>query len=141
MMDLTKSFLIPMMVLFLGMIFILLGILEGDANIALFLFFPVIYGTGIYLMLGILLIFISFLLFFIFPFRTRYTSHRGRSEKNFSYNRQEEKELGSTYGGVIFIGPIPIFFGKDVSTTKKMMWIGLVIALILAFLYLMIIFL
>jgi len=140
-MESSKSILLPVIVLFLGILFILLGILEGDAEVALFLFIPVIYGAGIYLLIGILLVFLSFMLFFVLPFARVSRSRRDELERVAYEDLSENKETESSFGGVIFIGPIPIVFGKDASTTKKMMWIGLAIALILIFLYLMIFFL
>ncbi|MEF8874622.1 MAG: DUF131 domain-containing protein [Candidatus Thermoplasmatota archaeon] len=140
-MGLIRNILAPAIVLFLGILFIVLSIIQGNAEVALLLFIPVIYGAGIYLMIGIVLIFLSFILFFVFSFSDTYKKSHRRMKKEVYEDPTESKETESSYGGVIFIGPIPIVFGKDASTTKKMMWIGLVIALILVFLYIMIVFL
>ena len=43
----------------------------------------------------------------------------------------EEKEQKTEYGGVIFIGPIPIVFGSNKKITKTMLIIGIVIFVIL----------
>lgn len=128
----TKRTVPSLLALFSGILFILISILQGEADVALFVIIPVIYGSGIYLAIGIFLIFLSFILFFVFSAvglkkemsRKEKTDHRGKKVKT-----------ESKYGGVIFIGPIPIIFGKDKSISKKMMYVGLVIAVILLFLY------
>ncbi len=131
-MNINKRLVVPLSVLFIGILLVVLSVFEGDAEIALLLFIPVIYGSGIFFIMGILLLFLSFILFFVF---SAGSLQRVPHQRKGAYKKTE-----SSYGGVIFLGPIPIVFGKDKSITKKMMWIGLVIALILFFLYLMIIF-
>jgi len=134
----TRRAIPPLSVLFSGILFILLGILQGDAEIAIIFVVPVIYGSGIYLTIGILLIFLSFVLFFIFStlgFQDR-KPRRGIKEAG----KEARSGSRSKYGGVVFIGPIPIIFGKDESIAKKMMYVGLAIAVILLFLYLLVIY-
>ncbi|MBS3789435.1 MAG: DUF131 domain-containing protein [Candidatus Thermoplasmatota archaeon] len=123
-----KRNIIPAAFLLSGILLIILSLIEGEAKIALFFIIPIIYGTGLYLGLGILLIFVSIPLFFFFS-----GHHRMRDKKEFTRGEQTQKE--SSYGGVIFIGPIPIIFGKDKTVAKKMMYLGLLIALILAAVY------
>ncbi len=135
-----KRVLIPLLIFLLGVLLVVVGVLEGDVELALFFVIPVIYGTGIYLIGGIFLIMLSFILFFFLSFNVAPASGK-RSYDGAYKGRRKGPKRESKYGGVIFIGPIPIFFGKDMSTTKKMMWLGLVIALILVFLYVMIVFL
>lgn len=135
-----KRFLMPSLIFLLGVLLVAVGVLEGDVGLTLFFIIPVIYGTGIYLIGGIFLIMLSFILFFFLSFSGVPASGKRSYDGSYKERRKGPKRK-SKYGGVIFIGPIPIFFGKDMSTTKKMMWLGLVIALILVFLYVMIIFL
>ncbi len=128
----------PLLVLFSGILFILIGVIQGDAHIALLFIIPVIYGSGLYLTIGILLIFLSFILFFVFSaasFKKQSDSRKDRA----AYEESRSKTK-SDYGGVIFIGPIPIIFGKDKSIAKKMMYVGLAIAVILLALYLIFIY-
>ncbi|MFP4186514.1 MAG: TIGR00304 family membrane protein [Thermoplasmata archaeon] len=125
-MDVRK--IIPVIVLLSGIFLVIYGVIEGDAEVALLIFIPVIYGAGIYLTGGVLMIFLSFFLFFVFSFQ----QVRGRENQKVKPGRTHKE---SSYGGVIFIGPIPIIFGKDKSIAKKMMYLGLLIALILAAIY------
>ena len=78
-------------------------------------------------MIGILMIFLSFAsLFFIIPFKDD--------------NQPTEIQRDSKWGGIIFVGPIPIVMGKDRSVTRTMLYIGLIIAVIMALIYAFIIF-
>jgi len=122
-----KRNVIPVVVLLAGILLVIFSIIEGEAKIGLLFIVPIIYGTGVYLALGILLIFLSFIMFFLFLGPTV----EGREIKRERTKTHKE----SSYGGVIFIGPIPIIFGKDKSMAKKMMYLGLLIALILAAIY------
>ncbi|MFW6064052.1 MAG: TIGR00304 family membrane protein [Candidatus Natronoplasma sp.] len=123
-----KRNMIPISVLLAGIFLVIFSIMEGEAKIGLLFIVPIIYGTGAYLALGILLIFFSFIMFFLFL---------GHSIEWKEIKRERTKaHEESSYGGVIFVGPIPIIFGKDKSVAKKMMYLGLLIALILAAIYL-----
>jgi len=127
-----KRNIIPVIVLLAGISLVIFSILEGEANIALLFIVPMIYGTGVYLAIGILLIFLSFIMFFLFLGHPKVVNREIKKTKT---------QKDSSYGGVIFIGPIPIIFGKDKSIAKKMMYLGLLIALILAAVYLAVILL
>jgi len=128
-----KRKIIPAIVLLFGVFLVIFSVIEGEANIAPLFIIPIIYGTGVYLALGILLIFSSFIVFFLF------LGASGVERREIKKERTKKHEE-SSYGGVIFIGPLPIIFGKDKSIAKKMMYLGLLIALILAAVYLAVIF-
>ena len=100
-----------------GLVLIALALVTGEAKVALVLFIPVIYGGGILLLLGILLLFLGIFARFFLPMT------------------HEETTLEKNYGGVVFIGPIPMVFGSDAKITRTMMYIGLVIAIILLLFY------
>jgi len=126
MMDIRKT--IPVIVFLCGIFLVIYGAFSGEVGLAILLFIPVIYGSGIFLIGGILLIFLAFLLYFFFSFQ----QVTWKGGEVISSERSSEE---SSYGGVIFIGPIPIVFGKDKSITTKMMYLGLLIASILAAIY------
>ncbi|MFW6141507.1 MAG: TIGR00304 family membrane protein [Candidatus Saliniplasma sp.] len=122
-----KRMLLPLILFLIGMSLIILSVITGESQLALFLIFPVIYGAGVIMIVGILMIFLSFAsLFFIIPFQDDTQSTEIQKESN--------------WGGIIFIGPIPIVMGKDRSVTKTMLYIGLIIAVIMAVIYGLIIF-
>ncbi len=122
----------PVITFVIGICFIALSVLSGQAEFGLFLVFPMVVGGGLYLLIGVLFIIISFLIPFFISFSSKQESHKE--------NKVEKKRSETKYGGVIFIGPIPIIFGKDKSITTKMMYIGLVIAILLLIIYSIIIF-
>jgi len=101
-----------------GITLIILAVMRGEASIALFLIFPVIYGSGFLSMIGVLLIMLSIFLLFLSPFYelkahaepVRYKEHEPMLEPH-----KEVKEK-TKIGGVIMLGPIPIVFGSDKST-------------------------
>ncbi len=106
-----------------GVLLVVASVVRGEASLALLLFIPIIYGGGWMMGLGILLIISSFLLLFLLPLESDSKVVKGESK----------------YGGVVFIGPIPFVFGSDTKVAKIMMYIGLAIALILLFLYILLI--
>ena len=128
-----KKIIIPVITFVIGILFIILSILSGQAEIGLFLIFPIVFGGGLYLLLGVLFIITSFIL----PFIISFTDIKKTYRKGY---KVEKKKRETKYGGVIFIGPIPIVFGKDKSITAKMMYIGLVITVLLLIMYLIIMF-
>lgn len=128
-----KKFIIPVITFIIGISFIALSVLSGQAEFGLFLIFPMVIGGGLYLLLGVLFIIISFIL----PFIITFTESKEISREGYHVERKKSE---TKYGGVIFIGPIPIVFGKDKSITTKMMYIGLVIAVLLMTVYLLFIF-
>ena len=54
-----------------------------------------------------------------------------RKKKRGEEKEEEGKEQKTEYGGVIFIGPIPIVFGSNKKIAKTMLIIGIVIFAIL----------
>ncbi|MFW6196228.1 MAG: TIGR00304 family membrane protein [Thermoplasmatota archaeon] len=128
-----KKLIIPVITFIIGISLIALSVIKGQADFGIFIIFPMIIGGGLYLFLGVLLIVISFIL----PFIITITGTKKDSREGY---KVEKKKSDTKYGGVIFIGPIPIVFGKDKSVTTKMMYIGFAIAVLLLIVYLIIIF-
>ncbi len=82
---------------------------------------------------GTIIILIGFFVVFIGIF---YEFFKGIKK----YNREKEDEEGkqeekSEFGGVIFIGPIPIVFGSSKRISKWMMIAAIVITIILVLFY------
>lgn len=116
-----KTHLVGIIPFLAGVLLVIAAVMRGEADLSLVLFIPVIHGGGLMLRLGILLIVASFLLWFFLPFGGSSTSGKGESG----------------YGGVVFIGPIPIVFGSDTKMTRTMLIIGLVMAVLLLLFYLL----
>lgn len=90
-----------MLMIVTGLLMIVVAALTGEVEFALFLIFPIIYGTGILAIGGILLIFGGILLTFFSVLPgvpgVGETADGGRVRG----------------GGVVLVGPVPIVFGSD----------------------------
>ncbi|MCD6512317.1 MAG: DUF131 domain-containing protein [Thermoplasmata archaeon] len=102
-----------------GLTLIAYAILSGDANAGLFIIFPFIYGNSIFLMLGILFIFLSM---FIFPFEF-YRDNELYEDTNTFKDIGKRKIKG---GGLIMIGPFPIIITNDKSMAKILIYIAVI---------------
>ncbi len=110
---------IPPVLFIFGILCVIVGIAMGEGKAGIFIIFPFIYGEGILMFIGIILIFLSLFLFiFLTPhvISKEYSKHAG-------YETQTERHVG----GLVLIGPIPIV----VSSNWKIALILLAIALII----------
>lgn len=87
----------PFILFLSGLIFIAISFLIGESKAGIFIIFPFIYGNGLLIFIGIILIFISFL-FLIFSFSNEIEGGESKNVRT---------------GGIIFIGPLPIIFSND----------------------------
>ncbi len=149
---------LPLLLLGLGILLLAMSLATGGSRIEFFIIIPFIVAEDIFSSLGILLVIVGLLSrglddagFSPFPKFGRDPRQNTSSQgQQFYHVPQEGMHQDSGYtgqvqpplqqapvqekrkvGGVIFIGPIPIVFGSDAKTTKQMMVLGLVIALIL----------
>ena len=96
----------------------------GQAEVQLFIIFPLISGTSWLFVLGIVLIIASFVLGFIFAASAASVEEPASAEPSRPGTVMTAKPR---YGGVVIIGPVPIVFGSD----KRMTLIMLVLAVVL----------
>ena len=115
--------------LIFAVVFFLIGFLEGDIEGGIFFIFPFVIGSGIFLLIGILMIFLA-LIFYMFGF-IRF--HFPEKDYPISHEKPDEKKTTFKGGGVVLIGPIPIVFGSS--------WKIAIIMMVLAILIIFIIFL
>lgn len=122
---LSLVFLIGAVILFI------IGFLEGDIQGGIFFIFPFVVGSSIFLLIGILLIFLA-VIFYIFGF-----ARFDFPDKEHSVPSDEifEKKSRIRGGGVILIGPIPIVFGSSWKVSLFMMILGIIIIIVLLFLF------
>jgi len=110
----------------IGIICIAAGIALGEGKAGIFIIFPFIYGNGLLIFIGIILIFISFPIFMLSQF--------GFADEIFSGKEvmaPEEIKTEKHAGGLILIGPIPIVISSDWKTALILMAIGIGIILFL----------
>ena len=115
----------------LGVICIAAGIALGEGKAGIFIIFPFIYGNGLLMMLGIILIFISFPLFMFSRFRFEEEIFSGE-EAMAPGEIKTEKHAG----GLILIGPIPIIISSDWKTALILMGVGVAFMILFIIIFL-----
>jgi uncharacterized protein (TIGR00304 family) len=121
--------------LVLGIAAVAYGLSQGQGSLSLFLIFPVVTATGIWSAVGVALIFVGFIgTFFVLP------TVRGRGSTtltpptNDAITNEPASPTGRRWGGVVFLGPIPLVFGSDAKIARWMLVVGLLLFLGLALL-------
>ncbi len=114
------------------------SVATGESQVHLFLIFPVFTGTGVFAFLGIVLIAVAmFVGFFSFAGATLVPS--GPPPKTAAPPAQAPQAAppARKFGGVVFLGPIPIVFGSDARVSKWMLILGIALTvLLIAFFFL-----
>jgi uncharacterized protein (TIGR00304 family) len=124
-MTVSKIFWVGLVALIAGALLIGLAVRHGDVHAVLILFIPIIYGTSGYLALGALLIFVGFFLTLMGYFEPVMVSVESIGMNSGNAPSQspgqstggqpgagEGNNQGPSYGGFLFIGPVPIVFGN-----------------------------
>ena len=121
---------IPVGVFLTGVACIAAAAISGEAEVQLFIVFPVISGSSLLFAIGVLLIVASFILGFVLvAMSVTEPVHQGPSGSTEDATIVPEAPQKKTrYGGVVLIGPVPIIFGSD----RKMAWVMLLVAIVLA---------
>lgn len=123
-----------------GIVAVAIAIARGEASLLLVVVFPVVQATGGLGALGVLLLVAGFVAsFFALPFR-------GEPEgvgppPTESSQPASPSARTRRWGGVLFLGPIPIIFGSDARMTRTMLLLGIVLFLALLALTLIVVFL
>lgn len=126
-----------------AIVFLIISSIRGEGKSGLFIIFPFFYGEGIFALLGIIFLIISFFLFFFgfiykfenFVFETK-KEKPTKDEYRVIFKEEKIKtDTKTNYGGVVLIGPIPIIFGKDVKLTIILVILAIVLILIVWFLF------
>ena len=111
----------------IGIVFFILGFLQGDIQTGVILVFPFLAGSGIYAFAGFIFIFIAILLF-MFSFKINVESNKLKMDQEDS--QQKNKTSG---GGIVLIGPIPIIFGSNWKIAVFLMVLAIIFILIAFF--------
>lgn len=141
----------------LGVAAIAAGVIRGEVSFALLVIIPVIYGSGLWALAGGVLIFLGFAVTFFSMMGTPVWRHYGDDFSRESYPGQDDysrypgepwqrtgaegtgdQRRKSEFGGVIFLGPIPILFGSGRSLRgSKLLTAMMIISAILAVLFIL----
>ena len=106
-----------------GLAVLALAVGLGEASVYLVVVVPVIAATGPLAFLGVLLVFVGFFLtFLLWP--TLVDRASGEPPTASSVPPQEGPAPARRWGGVVFLGPIPLVFGSNPRMTRSMLLIG-----------------
>jgi len=116
-------------VLIAGLVTLALAVARGEASLYLIVVIPVVVGTGPLAFLGILLVFAGFILTFLLWSVGRPQSIPEPVEG--PALAPAEAPPARRWGGVVFLGPIPLVFGSDPQMTRMMLVLGAILFLAL----------
>ena len=127
-----KRIILPFLFLLAAIISLWYAYLLGEVSIGLILFFPMITAHGLYGLIGVLFLIVSFLLVFILYPKILFQSNSNQFNdeiNKLNNNNASKKEMHT--GGIIFIGPIPIVFGSNKKITRYLIISSLIILIII----------
>ena len=111
-----------------GVAALILALLQNEATLSLFVIFPVVTATGAWAFLGILLMIASVFVFFFTWTPTMATERIPATPGSTSPPPAPSVAAsGRRWGGVVFLGPIPVVFGSDQKVTQWMLILGVVL--------------
>src|SRR5574340_53090 len=103
-----------------GLASLAVGFFRGEATLSLFVVFPVVTATGGWSILGIVLMVSGFFVFIL--------TWSGPMEPQIATPPSEgaaaPPPTGRRWGGVVFLGPIPVVFGSDQKVTRWRLGLG-----------------
>lgn len=128
-MGLRPSIWVPIAVFVSGIACIAAAVMGGEADVRLFLIFPVFSGSSWLFILGTLLIVLSFFVGFamIAIGGTEVDRFQPGSAEPPSPTTARRK---TTFGGVVLVGPIPIVFASGKNMAIFMLIVGIALAMV-----------
>jgi uncharacterized protein (TIGR00304 family) len=114
----------------IGIIFVIVGALQGDIHGGVFLIFPFFIGSGLYSFFGILLLMVSLLLFI-----SGFTPRKSIPQQLPPNPETREEKPTTKGGGIVLIGPIPIIVGSSWKIALTLILTTIVLSVILYFLF------
>lgn len=130
---------IPIGLFVAGIACIAAAVLSGEADVSLFLIFPVFSGSSGLFLLGTAMIVFSFVTGFLFLMMGQLELAGETVYTDTARATRGTPDGKPRYGGVVLIGPVPIAFGSDRAVALAMLVIGIVVAIaaliILAFVF------
>ncbi len=120
---------IPVAIFVAGMALIAMAVATGEADLSLFIVFPVFSGSSVLFILGTILVISSFIAGFLLM-----TMEFGQPEE-LAKTASERASISAPrpkvqYGGVVLLGPIPIAFGSDKRVALFMLVVGVILAVV-----------
>lgn len=113
-----------------GVACIAASVLTGEAEVSLFLIFPVFSGSSGLFLLGTALIVFSFIAGFVLLMKGQLELASENPYAPDAGAGPERRKAKTGYGGVVLLGPVPIAFGSDKTMALAMLIIGVVFAVV-----------
>ncbi len=110
---------IPLLLLAAGVGLVTMAVLTGEATLYLLLVVPVVTGSSPLLLLGVACLFLGFL---SLPFALA-TSGFEREEP-LPHGSAEPAGASECWGGVVLVGPLPLFFGRWRGMRGRGYWLA-----------------
>lgn len=120
----------PIALFVAGILCIAAAVLSGEAEVSLFLIFPVFSGSSGLFLLGIALIVFSFISGFLLLMMGQVELASETAYPEFAGGVSSTEKARPRYGGVVLLGPVPIAFGSDKSIALAMLVVGIVLAIV-----------
>jgi uncharacterized protein (TIGR00304 family) len=119
---------LPLLLFIGGLAFLITGILRGEGEAGVFFIFPFVRGEGLLSVTGILLIVAS-------TFLTAFGGISMHESGNSAGPASRGAGLKKTrYGGLVFIGPIPVVVADSPVLAKILLAVGALVLLMVVFL-------
>lgn len=130
---------VPLATFVAGAVLIAAAVAVGQGQVFLLLIFPGVVSSSPLALLGFLLIFLSFILGFlsIVPGLPMEEVRRPEPVPPQGAYPPPVVEKRRSFGGIIFLGPIPVVFGSSPRVTMIMLVLGLAITILLVALFLL----
>ena len=120
---------IPIAMFAAGLALVATAVATGEADVSLFIVFPVFSGSSLVFLLGILLIILSFIVGFVLMATDIERSEERTGAASDAMSSGEPRSR-TEYGGVVLIGPIPIAFGSNKRVALIMLVVGVILAIV-----------
>lgn len=122
----NKYYLLSPVFFSIGLLFFLIAFINNEVEFGFFLFFPFIIGSGIYSFFSFIFVLITIIILF-FGF-VNISTISGNFVDYEILNNNIKKS--TKFGGLFFLGPIPIVLGSNWKITLIMMVLGILISMI-----------
>jgi len=113
-----------------GLVALAVAVARNEASLALVFVVPVVIASGPLAVLGILLIFVGFFLTFL-SWSAGPMPPPAAGPTEVPSGAPPEPSRSRRWGGVLFLGPIPLVFGSDPEMTRMMLILGVILFLAL----------
>ena len=126
----NKIHVVSLVFLIVGIIFFIMGAMQGNVQGGVFLIFPFVIGSGLYAFLGILCIMLSFLLFIV-----GFTPRKTIPYEVPSQEKTLEQKPTIKGGGIVLVGPIPVVVGSSWKIAVALILAAIFLSVLIYFLF------